>query len=209
VISVNVTATNGLPAVVVKVDGILRNPRGLNRVLAERWLDLMKGHFRDKNATPNALGGPRTNFWNGVASDTGVTDVTETGATITVANQPFRLHLYGGTVVPKKAKALTIPLVPEAHGLMARTYQQKFGRKLFTIGGPGKVPFLFERTDGGVPGTKGASRNSIRPVYRLAKRAMIKRDPKALPDVDVVRAALTEEAVDFVERQNRRGGLQA
>jgi hypothetical protein len=232
VIAVNVTVTNGRPAVVVRVEGIIRNPRGFNRALAERWVRELTDHFIQKNATPNKLGGPRTDFWKGVAADTAVTDVTEKGATITVANQPFRLHLFGGTIVPKKAKALTIPIVPEAHGLMARSYEQKFGRKLFTIGGPGQVPLLFERTAGGdrslINVTNGrtrvrgsavgefrpktirlAARTAIRPVYRLAKRAKIERDPDALPPVEKVAESLTRAGTLFLRVEARKGGLQA
>ncbi len=224
---VTVSITDQGRSVLVTLEGVIKNRRDLNAVLADRWVDLMKEHFQKKNATPNKLGGPRTNFWNGVAAKTGVAEVTEDGATITVASQPFRLHLFGGVVKPKKAKALTIPLVPEAHGLLARSYEQKFGRKLFTIGP--KVPFLFERVEGGseslvndtdvrtrVRGSKPgemisktvrlAGRSPLRRVYRLAKSVTIEKDEEALPDTAEVGRVLSEEAVDFITRQNRKGG---
>ncbi|WAC20980.1 hypothetical protein OVA24_06240 [Luteolibacter sp. SL250] len=227
-ISVQVIVQDNSRVILVEVQSAVKNRTGLNKVLAARWADELKDHFRSKNATPNKLGGKRTNFWNGVAADTGVAEVTEDGAVLTVANQAFRLHLHGGTVTPKKAKALTIPIVPEAHGLFARTYETTYGRKLFTISP--KVPLLFERsnqatqsltgqTDGRVrvrgnrPGemvskpVRIAARTPIRPVYYLADSVTIERDPEALPPRERVEAALIEEATDFLERSMRKGGL--
>jgi hypothetical protein len=120
--SIQVKYTDTGRAIVVQVQGIVKNPTGLNTVLADRLADELKLHFRRKNAKPNRLGGLRTNYWNGIADDTGVTKVDAAGATLTIANQTFAIHLHGGTIRPKKAKALTVPLVPEAHGIFARTY---------------------------------------------------------------------------------------
>lgn len=226
-ISLSVRYVGSARAVVVELQGNIKNLSGLNLVLANRWADEMKAHFRKKNATPNKLGGKRTNFWNSIADDTSVTGIREDGATLTVANQEFNIHLFGGKIVPKKAKALTIPLVPEAHGLLARSYERQFGRKLFTIGGKAagsKVPFLFERTGSGDRSVTGdtnvrirtrdnkpktvrlAARSEIRPVYRLAPFVIIKRDPTALPDRAVIERALMEEGGDWIERELAKGG---
>lgn len=220
--SIKVSYVGNARAVVVEVQGQIKNLQALNLVLANRWADELKAHFRRKNATPNKLGGKRTNFWNGIADDTSVTGIREDGATLTVANQEFNIHVYGGKIVPKKAKALTIPIVPEAHGLMVRSYERQFGRKLFTIGD--RIPLLFERTSRGDRSviadtnarirTRGnrpktvrlTARSEIRPVYRLAPFVTIERDPTALPDRAVIERALMEEGGDWIERQLAKGG---
>ena len=46
----------------------------------------------------------------------------------------LRLHEYGGTIKPKKARALTIPLTAEARGRRAREFSG-LGRHLFKVGG--------------------------------------------------------------------------
>jgi len=226
VISVSVIIEDNSRTILVEVQGQVKNRAGLNKVLANRWADELKDHFRSKNATPNKLGGRRTNFWNGVADDTGVTGVTEEGAVLTVASQAFRLHLNGGTVKPKQAKALTVPIVPEAHGIFARTYEQKYGRKLFTISP--HVPLLFERSNAGTQSLTGktdgrvrvrgnrpgemvskpvkiAARTQIRPVYYLADSVTIDRDEDAMPSRETIEAALIEEATDFLERSMKKG----
>ncbi|WAC18884.1 hypothetical protein OVA24_16760 [Luteolibacter sp. SL250] len=223
-ISVQVIVQDNSRVILVQVKEAVKNRTGLNRALATRWERDLKDHFRAKNTTPNKLGGTKTNFWNGVAADTSVAEVTEDGAVLTVANQAFRLHLYGGTVTPKKAKALTIPIVPEAHGVRARDYPHK----LFTISP--RVPLLFERsnqatqsltgqTDGRVrvrgnrPGemvskpVRIAARTPIRPVYYLADSVTIERDPTALPPREKVEASLMKAAELFLRIEARKGGL--
>ena len=227
-ISVQVIVEDSRRVILVEVKEAVVNRRDLNERLATRWRDELREHFKEKNRIPNKLGGKKTDFWNGIAADTGVAEVSENGAVLTVANARFRLHLYGGTVTPKKAKALTIPIVPEAHGFSARLYEQKTGHKLFTISP--KVPLLFERsnqatqsltgqTDGRVrvrgnrPGemvskpVKIAARTPIRPVYYLADSVTIEKDADALPPREKVEAALIEEATDFLERSMKKGGL--
>jgi len=196
----------------VQVEGSLRNRRGLHAVLANRLADEMKDHFSAKNRQPNKLGGKKTNFWQDVADSTAVGEVTDTGASVTVAEVRFRIQLFGGTIRPTGGrKALTIPLIPEAHGLRAGNYEQETGRKLFTIRGK---KALFERT--GAPtgealtgrvrrrnGTSKSvgliSRTGVRPVFALVKSATIRKDPDALPDTTLLVTALQQEADDFIQ----------
>ena len=73
----------------------------------------------------------------------------------------LRHKIKGGTITAKNAGALTIPLVPEAHGRRTADYQSEIG-ELFTI--PNKNA-LFEAVDGG----------GVRAVYAL--RQSITQDP--------------------------------
>ena len=47
----------------------------------------------------------------------------------------LRLQQYGGEIVPKRKRALTIPVTADARGKSARTFEAKFGRQLFVVKG--------------------------------------------------------------------------
>ena len=199
----------------VRVTGDLEHRRDLNAVMARRLANELIDHFDAKNAVPNKMDAPSTNYWKQVAAATKVAEVTDTGATVTVADQRFNIQLFGGTVYPVKARFLTIPLVAEARGRFARDYERDTGRRLFTI--PGRNA-LFEKTDAHarerLPGhTKGrvrgknrgftvnlAAGTGIRAVYALARSATIPKDPQALPPRSQLLAALQEEADAYVSR---------
>jgi hypothetical protein len=190
VIDVTITTTGGAKAFLVDLTQEISDRREFHEVLANRLRDELVDHFRAKNATPNRLGGKRTNFWNDIADATGVKDVRDDGATVTVAERRINIHLFGGTIVPKKAKALTIPLVAAAHGESVASYQTKYG-SLFAVRGKNA---LFEKTG-----------DSIRAVFALRRSVKIPRDPDALPTDDALRAALAEEAEDYLAALNAGG----
>jgi hypothetical protein len=163
---------------------------------------MLQLHFKEKNTEPNKLNAPKTNFWKQVSDATALTTATPAGATVTIAERRFRIHLFGGVIKPTGGrKYLTIPLIAEAHAMRASSYEQQYGRKLFRLPG---VRLLFERSDKGSQSTYSANkvslrrrdgtyrnisltaRSLIRPVYALAEQAKIKRDDEALPPQDYI-----------------------
>lgn len=217
-INIQVTASAGdVRAFLVNVTGTLTKRRELNEALAIRLRRELKEHFQVKNYEPNKMNAPKSNFWNQVAAATDIAEVTETGATVSVAEKRFNIQLFGGTILPKTAKFLTIPLIAEARGKFASDYEKDNKRRLFTI--PGKRA-LFEQTNEGTGqyapnGLKGrvrgknrsfsvslAAKTNIRAVYALARKATIKADPTALPRTEDLLAALQEEAADFMNDFN-------
>lgn len=215
--TVKVTAdAAGAQLFLVKITGELKRPKALNDALGRRLARELQGHFRARNGEPNKLGGRKTNFWKQVADATLMTRADERGAEVTVAESRFRIHLFGGTIKPVKGKFLTIPMVKEAHGLRVGEYESRTGNKLFRL--PGTF-LLFERSDqgtsslaGGAVGTVRRSggnfgrvrvraRSLIRPVYALARQAIIKPDARALPPTERLAAALQGEADAWVARE--------
>src|SRR5688572_23363316 len=87
-------------SVLVEISGPLENRRELNEVLAHRLADELRDHFRTKNAEPNKKGWSKTNFWSQVAAATAVGEITDESATVSVADQRYNIHLYGGTIRP-------------------------------------------------------------------------------------------------------------
>lgn len=222
--TVTVTADSAATGLfLVNLSGDLKRPRALNDALGRRLARELQGHFRSRNGEPNKLGGRKTNFWKQVADATSLSEVSDTGAVVSVAERRFAIQLYGGTIRPTgNRKALTIPKIPEAHGLRVSEYEARTGRKLFTLPG---VAMLFERDPRGAVtpsesvgirrrnGTPGRIRvramSLIRPVYSLVRQAVIKPDPRALPDSAKLAAALQAEADAWVSRELAKGGTIA
>lgn len=121
-----------------------------------------------------------------------------TGATISNDAEHYAFKVSGGTIRPKRAKALTIPLIPEARGKRASVYSQDTGRRLFTIKGKNA---LFERIDSITIGPRGRRgqgggtqirTNSIRPVYALLQSVTMGPWAGALPPDDLIADAFIE-----------------
>ena len=153
-----------VPSFVLGIERQLQNRRGLHAAMASRLSDDLQKHFRLKNAVPNRMAAPKTNFWNQVAAATGVTEVTDTGATVAVAEPRFNLQLFGKRDLrPVNAPYLTIPLIPAARGKYVRDYIRDTGHRLFKIIGHHA---LFEKEGKGV-----------RPVYAIKESVDIDPDP--------------------------------
>lgn len=202
---------------IVTIQGELKRPKALNDALGRRLARELQGHFRDRNKTPNKLGGQKTNFWKQVADATVMTEATAAGAVVSIAETRYRIHLFGGTIKPTGGrKFLTIPLVKEAHGRRVAEYESATGRKLFRLG---RTNLLMERTDNGTSSLTKAgegtvktrsgfkkvnlgARTQMRPVYALKTSVTIKQDPNALPDRQKLVAALSETATAWAAREN-------
>jgi len=116
-------------------------------------------------------------------------DGTDEGVTISNDGLGIRQKVYGGTIRPKKAKALTIPLIPGAVGVRAKDYEGN----LFMLKGykkAGGTNFLFE-----------AYNDGIRAVYMLKKSVTQKPWPGALPEDELFVGAFTLGWLDSYEAQ--------
>lgn len=215
-IALKITVSGDAKQFIVELTGELTNRKGLNDALGRSLARHLQAHFREKNTEPNGMAAPKTNFWKQVSDATALTEATDDGATVTIAEQRFRIHLFGGVIKPTGGrKFLTIPKIPEARGLRAASYEQQYGRKLFRLPG---VKLLFERSDQGTQSTVGKERASIRrrdgtyrqinlsaratirPVYALATQSTIKKDEQALPPTDYLLSELTKTGVSWINR---------
>ena len=104
-------------------------------------LDLLLpwGQAIAKEARGNARQKPGRHFWRDVAKATRVQTVSSD--TVSVANYHVAgaQKQFGGTIRPKTAKALTIPIDEEAEGRRAAEFEVG-GRELFVIGGKSGDP---------------------------------------------------------------------
>lgn len=216
-ISLTITAdTAKANQFLVEFTGSLQDRRDLNAALGSRLEDELQAHFRLKNAVPNKMGAVKTNFWGAVAAATKLEEVSDSGATVTVADKRFRIHLFGGKIVPTAGrKWLTIPLIKEARGLRVEDYESKVGKKLFRLPGTGVLVERSREGDRSTLGTNTATirgksgafrpvqvraRSQVRPVYALKRSVTLPKDPHALPPTADLLAALLDEGNAFLNR---------
>lgn len=105
-----------------KKDGLDHTSRSL--------VDFLKRYYRKKDtAEPNKMGGERTHFWKQIARS--VQQVPKyNDFNVQITDYRFRQKLYGGPIVPKKAKYLTIPMKAASYGKSAAKFQADSGINL-------------------------------------------------------------------------------
>lgn len=94
--------------------------------------EVVKKYYRDGASAMWSGTGPtqgagrkKTQWWRGVANNWNVSKANSQGATLTNANTVgFSHKITGGTITAKRAKFLTIPVDPRAHGLTAKTFSK-------------------------------------------------------------------------------------
>lgn len=124
-------------------------------------------------------GNDGSSFGADVAEGWYLQDFDRSGATIANAAAHYAFKVYGGTITPKNANSLTIPLIAEARGVRAFRYQEETGRKLFKSPS-GKA--LMEKTESG----------GVRAVYALVKSITMGPWPGAVPPEDKITDAFLD-----------------
>jgi hypothetical protein len=151
---------------------------------------------------PNKRGWPTTNFWARAAKATSWTS-TGDGVVISINQIGVRQRYHGGQIRPVSARALTIPISPEAHGKTASDFPGAFLLKTK------KGAYLVQRGEsmsaaGNTVRAKGrgfaAKRVSAALEFLFALKGSVnqKADPSVIPaaeDYRVAAVALIEEAI--------------
>lgn len=172
----------------------LRSMRGLHAVIGSRVAVLLRNHFTAKNkSSPNAKGFPRQNFWNRFRNVT--SKASEEGVTVTVPDPQgaLRHKVSGGTITPKRGRALFIPLAPEAYKLGAQARLRDAFPDAFVFKGKRRL-FLAR------PGSGGSGRGSLRILGLLVPRVTHKADPTAIPSDAVIRDEAITRARNYLNR---------
>ncbi len=155
-------------------------------------LDSIREYYNNKGRLPwinpslptHGPGRTPTGWWLTTASGWAIARAT--GRSVTFANAAIGLahKVTGGTIRAKRKKFLTIPIVPEAHGMTAARYSLKYS-PLFRVKG-----VLAEKTEDG-----------IRPVFALKKSVTHKPWPNALPPENSYMDAMINGALDHIEKE--------
>ncbi len=105
------------------------------------------------------------------------------GAIIANNADHFAFKVTGGTITPKRAKFLTIPLIQEAKGLYASVYQQNTGNRLF-------------KSKSGKALMESTGKGTIRAVYALVTSVTMGPWPNAVPPEDDIATAFVDQYLD-------------
>lgn len=170
-----------------------------------------RGKWENKSLGTHGAGRKSTGFGAQIANGWNFQRASKFRATIANSAPLYAHKVNGGTITPKRAKALTIPMIPEAHGRSAADYQIFSGNRLFTIKGKRA---LFERVGGEVTASRGRGRrtagatkvktSAIRPVYALLKSVNQRPWPGALPPSNLLAEAFAieweQQFTEYVEK---------
>ena len=102
---------------------------------------LYRAHWIEKDAKePNYFareffGTRRTHYWRKMANAVGAVQVDVSGMSfkIPIKSKTLRQKVKGGPITPKKARALTIPVHPDAYARSAAELERALGVKLFIL----------------------------------------------------------------------------
>ena len=184
-----ITVTLSRDSVTPDLRRLLRDARAdgaLGAVLGRAGANVLRKHFRARNKTPNKLGGTRTNFWSRVAESVNAPRAKGKGVVIPVTHPAIAQKVFGGTLPPKKAKYLAIPVDARAHGKSPRVIPglhfaaNRKGTMMLALG-------------------KGAD---FKVLYILKKSVKQMPDRQALPPDRDVSAAMTSAANIFFRRRS-------
>ncbi len=160
---------------------------GLRAVIGRAGANVLRKHFRGRNRRPNKLGGARTNFWSRVAESVHAPRTSGTRIVIPINHPAIAQKVFGGTIRARKARNLSIPVAPEAHGKSPRVFDG--------------LTFAMTRAGVGLLGTREAG-GVFHALYVLKRSVSQRPDPEALPKASEVAAAITRAAEIRLRRRS-------
>jgi hypothetical protein len=183
----------------IEATGLKIRPETANKVIARSGQNFVRKHFTYLNSTrANRLGGKRTNFYTQAAR--GTTAVSDAqGATISVNQVGIRQRIFGGTILPKNGKWLTIPARAEAHGRRAREFQDLKFAYAEDERGKARPALVRDSKDKNFWGEEDV-------FFWLVPKVVQKPDPSVMPRMDLLRVAVLEDLAVFLEARKRMRG---
>lgn len=165
----------------------------LNSVASREMETYLKGYHRDFQENDgwanfglptHGAGRKETRFGEDIARAWQIEDSNSSGFTLSNDATGFSHKVTGGKITAKKAKALTIPMVPEAHGVRARDYKNDLFR-------PKGKDYLMESLENG----------EARVVYLLRKSVTHSPVEGALPDDKILHSEFLESVVRYLDEE--------
>lgn len=151
----------------------------------------LKKHFRGKNQKPNKRGWRKSGFWSQIRDSTQLIKSGQ-GAIVEINDPRFNQKLHGGTITPKRGKALAIPMEQEFYGVNPSTFQGRFD---FIPRNKGRLVGLLAET---------LADKSIRVAYILLKSVDQDAEEDALPPMAELEAVAVKTLAGWVKRQLAR-----
>lgn len=167
--------------------GALRSG-SIERAMGQGVANLVRNHLFAKNATPNQLGGRRTNFYARAARSVNLQSARPGEAVVSINHLGLRQRWQGGVIRPVRGNYLTIPAVSEAHGRRAREFKNlrvsynRAGRPAALVEAEAtRLKFGRKRADGSRRATSLGGVGG-RVFFWLVPEVNQQPDPSVLPD---------------------------
>lgn len=156
----------------------------------EGFIQWLKAYYEQKDYDePNRLTMERrTHFWHQIGQSVLPKPKIEDKKIHVIITDPrFPQKLYGGTITPKRAKALTIPVHPDAYARTAAEVARIVG-PLHIIKAGGEAFLVADK-----------SRYTFAPMFVLKQKVTQKPWPGALPKPSMMGKVMTEELKRYFE----------
>jgi hypothetical protein len=183
-----------------KYPPLLRLRRGLERpdvrrVMGRSIAGALRRHFSKLDGQrANRLGGSRTHFYGAARRAVQQPQlIGGDGVVVSVNHLGIAQRYYGGTITPKTAKALTLPVHPDAYGHRAREFSDL---QFIPSRRPGVFGILARPNPDSPTGIGEA-------YYVLVKRVTQAPDPTVLPDFRTLEQTALEAADAYVRTTAR------
>lgn len=175
---------------------LVKNPRPILAAAGREGANRLKSHFLAKDRTEANKLAPdrRQHFWQQVAHAVQAPVVTadNTRVDISINHPAIAQKVFGGDIVAKRGKALSIPQSPEAYGRAPAVFEQETGLKLVFISANDHA-FLASRRDD--------DSKFLQVEYLLTPRVHQDKDPTALPDETEFSNAILDRARTVMQRR--------
>ncbi len=181
---------------VAEIAAMVKRPEALWKEVVRRGANEFRAHFvkRDGENVNKIAPGRREHVWLDFRSATGNPEIVMGGAEFAINDPRYATKVYGATIVPRAAKALTIPIHELGYARRPAVFEDETGHKLFRPKGK-RVLMAQLATDADAV-----------VIYVLAKSASIPKDPQAMPDEAKLVAACVDQAEKHLARVLAAGG---
>lgn len=184
-----------------KILALSAKPRTIVQAACRAARTTLQRHFRMRDRMPNKLGGRRTHFWLDIYKSTQLGEVTDRYGILRIGDSRMAQKVYGGPIVAKNVRNLSIPVNPAAHGMRPAVFEREAGVKLFFVKGHNQGLLAHRIGDGYLA--------ELKVDYVLTPRVDQDADPNALPpmqklETDALTAAAKQLAVEVEATQTKR-----
>jgi len=179
--------------------------------LGEDLARALREHFRKRDSQPNRKGWPKRHFWNREGrNNTALTHYDAASATVTIASAAIAHKVKGGTVRPKRARALAIPAIAAAYKAIQPSAMDKNFLEFIPIPkSGGLVGMLVERQHDTLRSTKRGFKQGEKRGgqvwFWIVSQATHRADPKTLPPQADVERQIQASAQQYLDRIAARG----
>lgn len=179
-------------------------PAALQPIIGRSATNTIREHLFALNASrPNQLGGTRTNFYASAARGTQF-KVAGDHVIVSINQVGIAQRFFGGTIRPRVAKFLTIPVNPKAYGHRAAEFDLEL---VFGLGGQpvalalkGNRATSSRQTKSGKTVTTSSGHRAGEIMFRLARSVTQAADPTVLPSDDLINSRALRDIDSYVGR---------